>query len=57
VFLIAALFAPRFFNPFNLNSLLKTTNLYAMMAIGMTLAMICGQLDLSMQAVMNLARC
>ena len=54
MFLVAALFAPRFFNFFNINSLLKTTNLYAMMAIGMTLVMICGQLDLSIQAVMNL---
>ena len=54
MFFIAALSAPNFFNPFNLNSLLKTTNLYAMLAIGMTLVMICGQLDLSVQAVMNL---
>jgi len=54
MFLIATLFAPNFFNMFNLNSLLRTTNLYAMMSIGLTMVMICGQLDLSIQSVMNL---
>ncbi len=54
IFAIASLFAPNFFNAFNLNSLLKTTNLYAMLSIGLTVVMICGQLDLSIQAVMNL---
>ena len=55
MFLFATLFAPNFFNAFNLNSLLRTTNLSAMMAIGLTMVMICGQLDLSMQSVMNLS--
>ncbi|MEG1393505.1 MAG: ABC transporter permease [Christensenellaceae bacterium] len=54
VFLIATFAAPNFFNAFNLNSLLKTANLYAMLAIGLSIVMICGQLDLSIQAVMNL---
>ncbi len=54
LFLIAVSTAPNFFNVFNLNSLFKTTNLYAMMGIGLSIVMICGQLDLSIQQVMNL---
>ena len=54
LFLIATAFAPNFFNLFNLNSLLKTTNLCAMLSIGLTMVMISGQLDLSIQSVMNL---
>ena len=54
LFLIAVFTAPNFFNIFNLNSLFKTANLYAMMGIGLSIVMICGQLDLSIQQVMNL---
>jgi ribose/xylose/arabinose/galactoside ABC-type transport system permease subunit len=54
LFLIAVFAAPNFFNAFNLNSLFKTANLYAMLAVGLSIVMICGQLDLSIQAVMNL---
>ena len=54
LFLYASVFAPRFLNPFNINALLKTANLYSTMAIGLSIVMICGQLDLSVQAVMNL---
>jgi len=54
LFLIATVSAPHFFNAFNLTSLLKTANLYAMMAIGLSIVMISGQLDLSIQQVMNL---
>ena len=54
VFAIATFFAPNFFNAFNLNSLLKTVNLYAVLAIGLSIVMITGQLDLSIQAIMNL---
>ena len=54
LFLIAALFAPNFFNPFNINAMIKAANLYSMMAIGFSIVMICGHFDLSVQAVMNL---
>jgi len=54
LFLIATFFAPNFFNPFNLNAMIKAANLYSMMAIGFTIVMICGHFDLSIQAVMNL---
>lgn len=54
LFLIATFLAPNFFNAFNLNSLLKTVNLYAMLAIGLSIVMITGQLDLSIQQVMNM---
>lgn len=53
LFLAAVLFAPNFFNIFNLNSLLKASNLYAVMGIGLTLVMLTGELDLSIQSVMN----
>lgn len=53
LFLAAVLFAPNFFNLFNLNSLLKASNLYAVMGIGLTLVMLTGHLDMSVQSVMN----
>lgn len=48
------LFAPNFFNLFNLTTIMKSSSLYVLLAIGMTIVMICGQLDLSIQSVMNL---
>jgi ribose transport system permease protein len=54
LFIIAVAFAPNFFNPFNLNALLKTANLYGMMSIGLSIVMIGGNLDLSIQSMMNL---
>lgn len=54
LFLFAALLAPNFFNGFNLTTIMKSASLYTFLAIGMTIVMICGQLDLSIQAIMNL---
>lgn len=53
VFIFSSIFAPNFFNVFNLTSLMKASSLYAIIAIGMTITMICGHLDLSVQAIMN----
>ncbi len=52
--IISIAFAPNFFNAFNLTSIMKGASLYIFLAIGMTIVMICGQLDLSVQSVMNL---
>lgn len=54
LFVLASIFAPNFLNTFNMTSILKSASLYTMLAIGLTLVMICGHLDLSIQAVMNL---
>lgn len=54
LFIFSLAFAPNFFNLFNLTTILKSSSLYAMIAIGMTIVMICGQLDLSVQAIMNM---
>lgn len=53
LFLLATAFAPNFFNAFNLTTIMKSASLYTFLAIGMTIVMICGQLDLSIQAIMN----
>jgi len=47
IFLIMAIFAPRFLTIFNLTTILRTTALHGTIAIGFTIVMICGQLDLS----------
>lgn len=47
-------FAPNFFNVFNLTNILRGMSLNAMVAIGFTIVMICGQLDLSIAAILNL---
>ena len=55
VFSLASLLAPKFFNAFNLVNILSTTVLYGIVSIGFTIALICGHLDLSVLAVINLA--
>ena len=50
-----SLFAPRFFNIFNLTSILKAISMNACVAIGFTVVMICGQLDLSIGTVITFA--
>lgn len=47
-------FAPNFFNVFNITNILRGMSLNAMVAIGFTVVMICGQLDLSIAAILNL---
>lgn len=54
VFVFATLFAPNFFNAFNLTNILRGMSLNAMVAIGFTVVMICGQLDLSIASTLNL---
>lgn len=54
VFLGSVLFAPNFFNAFNLTNILRGMSLAAMVSIGFTIVMICGQLDLSIAATLNL---
>lgn len=53
VFLFMAFFAPKFFNPFNLTSISKTMAMNGCVAIGFTILMICGQLDLSIGTVIT----
>jgi len=55
VFTFMSLFAPRFFNLFNITSILKAISMNACVAIGFTVVMICGQLDLSIGTVITFA--
>jgi ribose/xylose/arabinose/galactoside ABC-type transport system permease subunit len=55
VFAFMSLFAPRFFNVFNITSILKAISMNAAVAIGFTVVMICGQLDLSIGTVITFA--
>lgn len=55
VFLFMSFFAPRFFNVFNLTSILRTVAMNAVVAIGFTIILICGQLDLSIGTVITFA--
>jgi len=55
VFTFMSLFAPRFFNVFNITSILKVISMNAAVAIGFTVVMICGQLDLSIGTVITFA--
>lgn len=55
VFLFMTAFAPRFFNAFNLTTIMKTVAMNGCVAIGFTIVMICGQLDLSIGTVITLA--
>jgi ribose/xylose/arabinose/galactoside ABC-type transport system permease subunit len=55
VFVFMSLFAPRFFNVFNITSILKAISMNACVAIGFTVVMICGQLDLSIGTVITFA--
>lgn len=54
VFLFMSLFAPNFFTLFNFTNILRGSVLGAMAAIGFTVVMISGQLDLSIATVINL---
>ena len=55
VFVFMSVFAPRFFNLFNLTSILRTVSMNATAAIGFTIVLICGQLDLSIGTVITFA--
>ncbi len=54
VFLLATAFAPNFFNLFNLTNILRGASLGMMVAIGFTIVMICGHMDLSVASTLNL---
>ncbi|TFG58236.1 MAG: ABC transporter permease [Spirochaetales bacterium] len=53
VFLFMSVFAPRFFNSYNLTSIMRTVAMNGAVAIGFTIVMICGQLDLSIGTVIT----
>jgi ribose transport system permease protein len=53
--LVMTAFAPKFFNVFNLTTISKTAAMNACVAIGFTIVMICGHLDLSIGTVITLA--
>lgn len=55
VFGFMAIFAPNFLNGFNMTSIMKNMAMNACVAIGFTVIMICGQLDLSIGTVITLA--
>jgi len=46
-------FAPRFFNAWNLTSIMRTMSMNATVAIGFTIILICGQLDLSIGTIIT----
>ncbi|UCD53159.1 MAG: hypothetical protein JSW27_11045, partial [Phycisphaerales bacterium] len=54
VFTVLAWTAPNFTTAHNIMSILKATSLYALVATGFTIVMICGQLDLSVGSVVTL---
>jgi ribose/xylose/arabinose/galactoside ABC-type transport system permease subunit/ABC-type sugar transport system substrate-binding protein len=54
VFAVLAYTAPNFTNAHNIMSIFKATSLYALVATGFTIVMICGQLDLSIGSVVTL---
>jgi len=55
VLVFMSIFAPRFFNVFNLTAIMKTVSMNACVAIGFTIVMISGQLDLSIGTVITFA--
>lgn len=55
VFVFMSLFAPRFFNPFNLTTILRTVSMNSTIAVGFTIVMICGHLDLSIGRIATMA--
>ncbi len=55
VFAFMSLLAPKFFNVFNFTTILNAVTMNATVAIGFTLVMICGQLDLSIGTVITFA--
>lgn len=54
VFVVMSVFAPNFFNLFNLTSIMRGSSLNIMVATGFTIVMICGELDLSIGSVVSL---
>lgn len=55
VFLFMSFAAPNFFKVFNFTNILRGSTLGALAAIGFTAVMICGELDLSIATIINLA--
>jgi ribose/xylose/arabinose/galactoside ABC-type transport system permease subunit len=55
VFTVMSIFAPKFFALQNMTSILNAIAMNATVAIGFTVVMICGQLDLSIGAVITFA--
>ncbi|RKX82329.1 MAG: hypothetical protein DRP58_10490, partial [Spirochaetes bacterium] len=55
VFLFMTLFAPRFFNVFNLTTIMRTTAMNATAAIGFTVILIIGQIDFTIGTVITLS--
>ena len=53
VFLFMAIFAPRFFNVFNLTTIMRTMAMNATVAIGFTVILIIGELDLSIGTIVT----
>ncbi|MFZ4616257.1 MAG: ABC transporter permease [Rectinemataceae bacterium] len=57
IFVFMSIFAPKFFNVFNFTTILNAIAMNATVAIGFTVVMICGQLDLSIGTVITFAGC
>ena len=55
VFVVMILFAPHFFNAWNLTSIMKTVAMNGTVAIGFTIILIVGQLDLSIGTIITFA--
>jgi ribose transport system permease protein len=55
LFVVMSFAAPRFFNAFNISSIMGTMVLNAIVVIGFTVVLICGHLDLSILSVINMA--
>jgi ribose/xylose/arabinose/galactoside ABC-type transport system permease subunit len=55
VFVVMSVFAPKFFSVRNFTTILNAIGLNAIAAIGFTVVMICGQLDLSIGSVISFA--
>jgi ribose transport system permease protein len=55
VFAFMSITAPKFFNAFNFTTILNAVAMNATVAIGFTVVMICGQLDLSIGTVITFA--
>ena len=55
VFVVMSLFAPKFFNVFNFTTILNAIAMNATVAVGFSVVMICGQLDLSIGTVITFA--
>ena len=53
VFAVMTIFAPRFFNAWNLTSIMRTMSMNATVAIGFTVIFIVGQLDLSIGTIIT----